>query len=153
MLKFSFSVIIYRIKCGGVCIIKHEITYKYSNEDAFGFGFISKVTSAYWKRYLKQENKQYMIDIIIEYMLAVKRTNVAFIESIFVSEEERNQGLGTAILEDLIEEAKKHNATVFLIVDTLTDNTMNLVDWYKGFNFKLIDISKTFPIMILKNGR
>lgn len=80
-----------------------------------------------------------------------KFKKIAILKSMFVEEEERNQGIGSELLEGFVNEATFNGSEAILLeADTGEENEINLIKWYESFGFKIID-RKTgnYPLMML----
>lgn len=57
-----------------------------------------------------------------------------FLEDVFVSEEARSKGLGTRLVKEIIEEAKKRGC--YKLIATTRYAKKNVHDWYTKIGFK-----------------
>jgi GNAT superfamily N-acetyltransferase len=75
---------------------------------------------------------------------------VCIVLGIFVEEEFRGQGIGSALLEEVIGEAESNGADVIILeVDTGENNAFSLVDWYKDYGFHVLEGEETnYPLMV-----
>ena len=78
-------------------------------------------------------------------------SRVAVFSSLYVEEEYRNQGIGTALMEDAINAASDCLADVILLESDIgSDNRFDLTKWYEeNFDFERLDFqSDNYPILV-----
>lgn len=82
--------------------------------------------------------------------LAKRYNRIGIIKNMWVDEEERNQGLGTDLVSNAIDDAYLNGAeAVLLVSDEGESNEFNLTKWYQGFGFKKIGMAGSDPVMLL----
>lgn len=75
---------------------------------------------------------------------------IAFLNSLYVNEDERSNGEGTFLIESFLSECDECNY-IFLECDTGEQNEFNLQKWYEGFGFEVF-IEAKYPILILSQS-
>ena len=104
----------------------------------------NKITISGIKFFIKNKNKE-----IARAYLYILKNNLhkkpfAFIEDVFVQEDYRGKGLGTKILNKLIEEAKEIKC--YKIIANARNERQNVHNFYKNLGFK--DWGKEFRLDI-----
>lgn len=80
-----------------------------------------------------------------------KHKRVCIILGIRVDEEHRGEGIGTELLEEIIENASIYGSEIIILeADTSESNDFDLVEWYEGYEFKTIERERAnYPLMLL----
>ena len=73
-------------------------------------------------------------------------TPIAILKNIYVEEESRNQGIGTDLLQQFIDEA--YNMPILLISDEGEENAFGLTNWYEKYGFEYIGDSGGYPVLL-----
>ena len=67
-----------------------------------------------------------------------KYSKIAIIRNLYVNEDNRNEGIGSRLVSDAIDEAVANDAeAILLVADKREDNIINLVQWYENFGFEV----------------
>lgn len=95
------------------------------------------------------DQKEHMLNFLMNYLSeeeAITTVNAlyhekeinsfAILKNVNVEESARNQGIGSDLVCQFLDDALTEEADVcLLIADQYESNTMNLVQWYEGFDF------------------
>ena len=83
--------------------------------------------------------------------IQAKYDTVAIARGMHVDDEYRNQGYGTELMNEFIEEAASEGAqAVLAIADALEDNEFDLVKWYESWGFEVISQTGQGPFMVME---
>lgn len=83
---------------------------------------------------LAKRCERWGIDVSLVKNKGIKK--FAILDSLYVNENKRNLGIGTALLERFITDCQNEGVDVILLeADTEEDNAFDLVEWYKKFGF------------------
>jgi ribosomal protein S18 acetylase RimI-like enzyme len=74
---------------------------------------------------------------------------VGLIRNMWVDPDQRGQGIGSDLVSDAIEEAALEGAeAIVLVADLGEENKVDLVNWYKSFDFEVVGTASGDPVMI-----
>lgn len=76
-----------------------------------------------------------------------KPVTIAFLNALYVDEDERSNGEGTFLIESFLSECGECDY-IFLECDTGEQNEFNLQKWYESFGFEVF-MEAEYPILIL----
>jgi GNAT superfamily N-acetyltransferase len=126
-------------------------TLQHINQDGEGGsleGYVVDTDQPQLFNYLESQGA----DPVLAKKIAKKFKRIGIIRNMYVDEEYRNQGLGTDLVSDAINDAFLEGAQAILLVsDEGESNEFNLTKWYQGFGFKKIGMAGTDPVMIMTN--
>lgn len=131
-----------------------SLDYVTENFEASGEGYVCGVKDVNWVNYLENHQKFAEIEELHTLFNQLNLNTVAVISNIYVEDNCRNQGFGTKILDTLYNELLLESDVIILIADTLESNVIDLVKWYSGYDFKLVESSnkENLPVMIYINN-
>ena len=80
--------------------------------------------------------------------VAGQHNRIAVLKNVWIEEDSKGLGLGGELVEWFMMEAENRRMeAVYLVADTLTDNSFNLIQWYESRGFVNITDKTECPLM------